>query len=131
MRRIALALSILSLWIVPSVGAAQQRFTGQIVSIDPASGTLVLEEMGASRTDAPAPIQRQIVITPGAVVHLLRRASDPKVASWPGGFSATHLTVADLQPGDYVTVVGEERQGRVEANTLEIAHDDSPSASPR
>jgi hypothetical protein len=132
MRRAVLALSILSLWIIPSVGAAERRYTGEIISIDPASGSLVLEEMGASRTDAPASVRRQIVVTPGAVVQLLRRSDDPKVATWPGGFSATHLTVQDLRPGDFVTVVGQERQGRVEATGLDVARDDSsPSASPR
>ena len=131
MRRLLLALSIVSLWMLPSAGVAEERYSGQILSIDHAGGTLVLEEMTAAPSEAPVAIRRTIVVAPGVSVQLLRRSNEPMRVAWPGGFSASPLALGDLQPGDYVTVVGEERQGRIVATGLHVSRDDSsPSASP-
>src|SRR5215510_8917602 len=131
MRRFALALAIVTVGLVPSIGASEERHSGTVVSLDPAAGTLVLQELTASRSEAPAPVTRAITVGSGARLLVLRRSTESGATAWPGGFVASPMPLADLRPGDFVTVIGQERQGRMEATGVELSRDESsPSASP-
>lgn len=132
MRTFALALAIVTLGIFPSLGASEERHSGTVVSFDQAAGTLVLGELTASRSEAPAAVTRTITMAPGASLRLLSRSNESQGAAWPGGFVASPISLADIRPGDFVTVVGQERDGRLEATGLEVSREESsPSASPR
>jgi len=132
MRRSLIALAIVSLWALPSAGAAEERHSGTVLSADPPAGTFVLGELTASRSEAPAPVTRAITVGPGARVLLIHRSNDPRPAAWPGGFVASPISLADLRMGDFVTVVGQEHNGRLEATAVELSRDESSvSASPR
>jgi hypothetical protein len=132
MRRLSLALCIGLLWALPAIGLAEERHSGQIVSIDPATATLVLDELSASRSDAPAGVRRTVQITPDTRIELIERSEDASTAAWPGSFTAIPCAPAELRPGDFVTVTGSERDGRMHASALDVVRTESvPSASPR
>ena len=55
--------------------------------------------------------------TKGAVIS---RSDRPGQDGWSGGFAAAPLTAEALEPGDFVTVTTETRDGRLVARSLEI-----------
>jgi hypothetical protein len=132
MRRYVLALSIVSLGIIPFVASAEERHSGHVVSVDPAAGTIVLDELTASRGQMPASMKRTVAIAPGGQVQVLSRSDNARESTWPGGFTASAVSLADIRRGDFVTVVGQERSGRLEATSVDLVRGESqPSASPR
>jgi hypothetical protein len=132
MWRLALALSIASLWAFPVAGAAEERHSGQIVSIDPGSGTVQIDELAASPSDAPAPVKRTIVLGPDTRIQLMERSQTASGSEWPGGFEAAACAPADLRAGDFVTATGSEQAGRLHATALDVIRpESSPSASPK
>jgi hypothetical protein len=132
MRTVALVLSIVFLCTIASVAVAEERHSGQVVSVDAAAGAIVLEELTASKSEAPASMKRTVVLSPRAQVQILTRSEGAERSAWPGGFTASAVSLADIRPGDFVTAVGQERSGRLEATAVELVRADSqPSASPR
>ena len=132
MRRVALVASIVFLCTIASVAVAEERHSGQVVFVDATAGTIVLEELTASRSEAPASIKRTVALSPSAQVQILSRSESAGGSAWPGGFTASAVSLADVRPGDFVTAVGQERSGRLEATSVDLVRAESqPSASPR
>jgi hypothetical protein len=132
MRTVALVASIVFLCTIASVAVAEERHSGQVVSVNAAAGTIVLEELTASKSEAPANMKRTVALSPSAQVQILSRSESAEGSAWPGGFTASAVSLADIRPGDFVTAVGQERSGRLEATAVELVRAESqPSASPR
>jgi hypothetical protein len=132
MRTVALVASIVFLCTIASVAVAEERHSGQVVSVDAAAGTIVLEELTASRSEAPASMKRTVALSPSAQVQILSRSESVGGSAWPGGFAASAVSLADVRPGDFVTAVGQVRSGRLEATSVDLVRAESqPSASPR
>ena len=132
MWRLILALSIALLWMFPGLGSAEERHSGQIVAINPGTATLVLKELSASGSDAPARVTRTIELTPDTHIEMLQRSENASTSEWPGGFTASECAAADLHPGDFITVTVSEHAGRMRASAVDVVRTDSfPSASPR
>jgi hypothetical protein len=110
MKRFALALILLAVAAAPSLPAAAERHSGRVVAVDPAAGTLRMEELVEGVGTETRAVERTLRLGPGAVIQLVRpaaRADDAAQvdsAHWPNAWDRQPLSVAALKPGDFVTV---------------------------
>lgn len=86
--------------------ADSARYSGTLVSVDEASGLLVLEVMGPWTGEVESTVtRRELRLGSDPEVRLLRR--DPEgtnAGGWRGGFAESPITLSAIRPGDYVTV---------------------------
>lgn len=88
-----------------SVGQGQARYSGRIVSLELDARRLVVEELGASASDAPAAMQHAVTVTAETKVQLIGRARGTGPGGWDGEYTARPVRPGDIRPGDFVTVV--------------------------
>lgn len=112
---ILLPLLFLSAGPAAPAAAAEERVSGTVVRVDRAAGALVIEELTAAATAAPATAQRRFTVGPDTTVVLVHRVAESR-DGWPHGYAATPLALDDLRRGDFVTVTvaraGERRLAR-------------------
>jgi hypothetical protein len=92
--------------------AADMRHSGRVVAIDPAAGTLRLEELTASRGPEPRIIELTLRLGPDIAIHRVARAA-VDLAGWPNAFREERTTIDALKPGNFVTVTTGERSNTV------------------
>ena len=98
-----LALMLILLLAGPAVAGELARHSGRVVSLDPASGTLRLEELVEGRGAEANAVERTLRLSPGASI-VLRRPAEPPAVRWPDSWDAVPVDAADVRPGDFVTV---------------------------
>jgi hypothetical protein len=88
----------------PALGADTETYSGTLNRVDPTRHTLTLEEMGPWTGAGTGLITRSIGLTPATRIELVRRSKEPVDGGWPGGYVGSPLGLAQLHPGDFVTV---------------------------
>lgn len=90
------------------------RFSGVVLSVDPAAGALVLEDRGV----AGAAVRLRVELAPGARVVLSERdeqAEDPSHV-----FKDTPISLSDIGRGDYVIVERRGPEGKQLAHSIVV-----------
>jgi len=123
MSKVFFTLVLVFALIVPAVVSAQSRHSGTVVGIDRAQATLTIEELVASNGETPRAVRRTVTVAPDARVALQLPT--------PDGYESLPLSVADLRPGDFVTVMGTDDGGPVQASEVDVVREASASARPR
>ena len=106
------ALALVLAWPALAAGQATSRHSGILVALDASTGKLVLDEVGPSRPQDARPAVRRLRMRLTPVTRFVL-ASRQHEARFPGGFTETELTAADLVPGDYITVECQPQNGRL------------------
>jgi hypothetical protein len=106
MKRVALVLGLLTMAALTAggAGAAESRHSGRIVAVDPAAGTLRVQEMVAWTGPGTGLVERTIRLAPQTSIALVRRAREIDPARWPNAFDERRAGVEALRPGEFVTV---------------------------
>jgi hypothetical protein len=115
MKRVAVLLVVgvaMGIGTARPASAADTRHSGRVVAIDPAAGTLRLEELTASRGPEPRIIELTLRLGPGIAIHRVARAA-VDLAGWPNAFREERTTIDALKPGNFVTVTTGERSNTV------------------
>jgi hypothetical protein len=124
MRNVILALGLVTVLVIPALGTAEDRHSGTVVAVDPGAGVMVIEELTASRDERPRSLRRTLAVDTNA--RVVRQ--EPTLE----GYRAVPMSLLELRPGDFVTVVAMPRGTGAVATTIELVRPDaSPSASPR
>jgi hypothetical protein len=116
------ALAVVLLLRVSGVVAAESRHSGTVVGVDRGSGTLIIDELTASNGETPRVVRRTIAVAADARVALQ--------APTPDGYESLPMSLADVHPGDFVTVIGTGDDG-VRASAADVVREASPSARRR
>ena len=101
MKRFALALILV---LTAASALAAERHSGRVVAVDPAAGTLRIEELVEGVGAETRAVERTLRLSPGTTMQLLRPAVTVDDAHWPNAWDSQPLSAAALQPGDFVTV---------------------------
>ena len=113
----------LLLSMVPGVVGAESRHSGTAVSVDRGRRTLTMDELTASNGATPRVVRRTVTVGAEARVSLQ--------APTPDGYESLPMSLTDLRPGDFVTVIGSDDDGRMRASAVDVVREASPSAQPR
>ena len=113
MKTFALAMILL---LSATAAAAAERHSGRVVAVDPAAGTVTMEELVAGVGVETRAVQRTLRLMPSASIKLLRPASSRDVTGWQDAWRAEPLALAALTPGDFVTATTDGAQ----AVTLDV-----------
>lgn len=100
--------------------AAAVSHSGVVTSIDPASGTLILEEIGPWTGPATRPVSLSISLTPTTTVELVQRSPVAQAGGWPGGYVDSSVKPADVHPGQFATVSTVRDGARLVARSIEV-----------
>jgi hypothetical protein len=101
-------------------GSATVRHSGIVTSVDPASGTLTLQEMGPWKSPATKVTQLSIALQPTTTVGLVERSTGVGDGGWPGAYVESPLKPADLRAGDFATVSTVHDGGRLVAVSIDV-----------
>jgi len=130
MARMTLALALAGLVAASTAqAAATGKHSGTIVGVAAKGSTVTLEEMGPWKGPGQAPLRRVIHLTPTTKIVLVTRASGATPDGWLGGFTASRLSMSDVQRADYVTVSAVKRGGRLMAVSVEVVRPGSAGGS--
>lgn len=102
------------------------KHSGTIVAIDTAGHALTLEEMGPWTGPGKGLVRRTVKITPDTKITRVARTAGTAPDGWPGGFTSSSVTVADVRAGDFVTLTTTSRRGHLVASAIAI---DQPGAA--
>ena len=95
---------------VPALaGAGDTRHSGRVLAVDPAAGTLRIEEMRAWTGPNTGLVDLPLRLAPDAKVRMVSRAATVDPARWPNVWEERPIAVDALKPGDFVTVTTSER----------------------
>ncbi len=123
MWRLSVLLALVVAVLAPVAMAAEQRHSGTVVAVDRSTGTITIEELTASNGETPRAVRRTVSVAPAATIGLVTPTSD--------GYKSLTMSLADLRPGDFVTIViGGEAQ-RPPGSVLDVIREAPASASPR
>jgi len=103
MKRFALALILVLTAAAPLTTIAAERHSGRVVAVDPAAGTLRIEELVEGVGTQTRAVERTLRLSPGTTIQLLRPAATLDDAHWPNAWDSQPLSAAALKPGDFVT----------------------------
>ena len=95
------------------------RVSGQVVEVR-ADGRLVVAEQGPWQGPGTGLVNRTIDVTPGTAVRAVRQTGTWESDASPG-WEVRQMSVRDLKPGDFVTVVTD---GAQKAVTLDVVRTD-------
>jgi hypothetical protein len=82
-----------------------------------------MDELTASNGAIPRVVRRTVTVGAEARVSLQ--------APTPDGYESLPMSLTDLRPGDFVTVIGSDDDGRMRASAVDVVREASPSAQPR
>lgn len=108
---------------VPGWSDAQGvKYSGTVVSVDQAMGTIVIEDMGPWRIkEGVTQLERRTIgIVPSSEFVRLRRATGPAPSGWVGDFVESPLVGWQVKPGDWVIVTVESRDKRPTAVRIAV-----------
>jgi hypothetical protein len=100
MKRFALALVLV---LAAAVATAAERHSGRVVAVDPAAGTLRLDELVEGVGTETREVERTVRLSPGINIQILRPAA-PDAARWPNAWERRPLAIEEVKPGDFVTI---------------------------
>jgi hypothetical protein len=92
------------------------------VAVDPAKGTIVIDEIGPWQTKSGRTISthRTYVVEPSTQFVMLKRSSQPGPSGWRGEFVEAPLGAWAVGKGDFVTVRVEEKAKRSIATRIAV-----------
>jgi hypothetical protein len=90
-------------------GAGDTRHSGRVLAVDPAAGTLRIEEMRAWTGPNTGLVDLPLRLAPDAKVRMVSRAATVDPARWPNVWEERPIAVDALKPGDFVTVTTGDR----------------------
>ncbi len=99
----------------------EQKHSGIIVEVAPATRIITLEEMGPWTGPDSMPHRQIIRLATQTRIDLVSRSeSAPGAGGWPGGFRTSRLEAADLRTGDFATVTAIRSGGGWVAESIAI-----------
>jgi hypothetical protein len=100
----------------------EARYSGTVVAVDRAAGTIVVEGMGPWRIkDGVTQLQRRTIgVAPSTEFVRLKRATGAAPSGWQGDFVESALPEWQVKPGDWVTVTAKPDGTRMTAARIEI-----------
>jgi hypothetical protein len=114
----------------PSAAQGSERHSGVVVSVDPATRTLALQEL----VEGGRPRRLDVRIPDGATVVMSERVPDEHVARLEAAFVERPIDLRDVRPGDFVVVEGAARGNMATAHTVVVTFREgaaeAPAASP-
>jgi hypothetical protein len=102
-----LAVLAIVAWAIPAWSAGREaRYSGTVIAVDRAAGTIVVEGMGPWRVkDGVTQLERRTIsVAPSAEFVRLKRASGVAPSGWTGDFIESPLPAWQVKAGDWVTV---------------------------
>jgi hypothetical protein len=90
-------------------GAGDTRHSGRVLAVDPAAGTLRIEEMRAWTGPNTGTVELPLRLAPDATIRMVSRAATIDAARWPNAWEERPIALDALKPGDFVTVTTGER----------------------
>jgi hypothetical protein len=117
---LALAASPIPGW---SGDVREAGYSGTVVAVDRAAGTIVVEGMGPWRVkDGVTQLERRtIAVVPSTELMRLKRATGVAPSGWPGDFVESALPEWQVKPGDWVTVAVKPDGTRMTAIRIDVA----------
>jgi len=105
-----------------SSDVGQAKYSGTVVAVDRAAGTIVVEGMGPWRIkDGVTQLQRRTIgVAPSTEFVRLKRATEAAPSGWQGDFVESALPEWQVKPGDWVTVTAKPDGARMTAARIEI-----------
>ncbi len=80
-------------------------YAGNILAVDPASGSIIVGDMGPLLADGHSDItRRSIRVTPSTELTKVARAQGIAPSGWIGDYVAHDLSPSELRAGDFVAV---------------------------
>jgi|SRR5215470_5890681 len=101
-------------------GTSTSLHSGVIVSIDPATHKLELQEMGPWTGKATKPVTRSIDFGRDTKFELVTRAQGANPQGWIEGYVESPLAAAAVRPGDFATVTLEPGREGSEATMVQV-----------
>jgi hypothetical protein len=99
-----------------AVGAEAQRHSGTVVSVDPATRTLVLQEL----VENGRPRQLRVLVPAGTAIVDSVRLPDEQVTQLDAPFTNRQVDLGEVRPGDFVVVEGAARDGSATASAVVV-----------
>jgi hypothetical protein len=130
-RRIWVALVAgLNLLVLDGAGRAEAdatSYSGVVLSVDQAAGTIVVGDMGPVLKSGRSEIaRRSIQVKPSTAFVRVKRAPSVAPSGWHGDYVATDLAAADVKPGQWVTVAVEGGTQRLTAVKVTVVDTSEP-----
>jgi hypothetical protein len=96
--------------------------SGTVVAVDPAKGTIVIDEIGPWEMKSGRTIstQRTFLVEPSTQFVMLKRRPEPGPSGWPGEFVEAPLGAWAVSKGDFVTVRVKEEAKRSIATRVAV-----------
>ncbi len=102
--------------------AATTSYSGIVLSVDQATGTIVLGEAGSRLKNGKSAItRRSFQVTPSTTFVRVKRAAGAAPTGWTGDYVETKPAAADIKPGEWVTVAvegGKQRRTAVKVTVV-------------
>ena len=116
---LAIGVSAIPGW---SRDAGQAKYSGTVVAVNRAAGTIVVEGMGPWRIkDGVTQLERRTIgVAPSTEFVRLKRATGAAPSGWEGDFVESALPEWQVKPGDWVTVTAKPDRTPVTAARIEI-----------
>jgi hypothetical protein len=126
----SLVIVVAVLGLLSPVARAAERRSGTVVSVDDRSGTIVIDEIGPWRVEKGVTqvTRHSIVVTAATKITSHVRVNVP--GRFSGDFIDVALELADVSPGDIVTVECRRERGRLVASSIDVAELESTVALP-
>lgn len=108
---------------IPGSGDARGgKYSGTVVVVDQAAGTIVVEGMGPWRIkEGVTQVERRTIgVMPSTEFVRLKRATGPAPSGWVGDFVETALPGWQVKPGDWVIVTLEPDGKRPTAVKIDV-----------
>ena len=119
------ASTVLGVAALASPGRSDDRegkYSGTVVAVDQAAGTIVVEGMGPWQVKAGVTQleRRTIGIMPSTAFVRLKRATGPAPRGWVGDFVESALSERQVKPGEWVTVTVKAEDKRPTAVRVDV-----------
>lgn len=120
-RRLMVALALIAL-LAPGLAAAETRYTGTIMAVDKAGGTIVLGDVGPWRVkDGETQITRRTIAVAASTAFVsAKRAAGAGPGGWVGEWVETALPAWQLKPGYFATVAARREDDRLTALKITV-----------
>jgi len=109
---LALLASASAGWCAPST----VDYAGNVLSVDAATGTIVVGDMGPLQNDGRSEIaRRSIVVTPSTEFTKVIRTQGVAPSGWIGDYVTTGVAPSEVKPGDFVAITASLEQNGPQA----------------
>jgi hypothetical protein len=100
----------------PAASQGSERHSGTVVSVDPGSRTLVLNEL----VEAGRPRRLEVRVPASAAVVFSERIPDEQVTRLDAPFNDRRIDLGEVRPGDFVVVEGAARGASASASVVVV-----------